>query len=166
MKRLLVVLLAGAASLASAQAQSNDPRPVVVPLSSAFTLNGFGLSQNDNLFSEYVLHVARPGTGSPMRVSEWTPPQGDAASPGRPVLVSVEKPAASRRAPPVVARLPEAPLDQPAISDAAASAPSQNIVERWAARLPLPDLAPSGTKVVEALSGLGTRVIGLVPRVW
>jgi hypothetical protein len=164
MKRSSVTILVLVTSLVSARAENGDVGTVVVPLSSAFTLDGFGRGQSDHLFSEYVLHVARPGTGSPVRVSDWVAPQDHSAATARTVLASTERTIPSRRVvppPSVVARAEDAPIGQ-----VGASERPLGFVERWAAKMPAPDFTGARTKVQGALSSLGGRVTSLVPRIW
>ncbi|MDB5509907.1 MAG: hypothetical protein JWL93_2376 [Hyphomicrobiales bacterium] len=165
MKRSSVAILVLVTSLVSARAENGDVGTVVVPLSSAFTLDGFGRGQSDHhLFSEYVLHVARPGAGAPMRISDWVLPHDHSAATARPVLASAERTAPLRR----VVPLPVAvtPAEDAPIAQVAASQGSSGFVERWAARLPAPDFTFAREKVQGALSGLGGRVTSLVPRIW
>lgn len=164
MKRSSVVILIFVTSMVCARAESADGGAVIVPLSSAFTLDGFGRGQSDHLFSEYVLHVARPGAGAPMRISDWVLPHDHSAATARPVLASAERTAPLRR----VVPLPVAvtPAEDAPIAQVAASQGSLGFVERWAARMPAPDFTFAREKVQGALSGLGSRVTSLIPRIW
>jgi hypothetical protein len=158
------------------------PSDVAVPLSSAFTIHGFDGAATENMFSEYVLHVARPDAGPDMRIADWATPEGQ--PPAR--LARAEWSAPVKRGvelqrPLVLAGLPPrrpvalaqhaapvdpAPIQMAMLSESAAQpAPAKSFaaIRNWLPEVSIPNVSPLKTKVVGTLSSVGDTLGGWIP---
>ncbi|MDB5597212.1 MAG: hypothetical protein JWM36_4173 [Hyphomicrobiales bacterium] len=158
------------------------PEGVVVPLSSAFTLDGFGGASTENLFSEYVLHVARGDAGPDMKIAGWATPDGQpAVRVARAEWNPPVKQSAWSQRPHVPASLPprrpialaqhsapveSAPVQVAAFTDVTAqSAPVKSFdgIRNWLPEVSVPNVLPLKEKVVSTLSSVGDTLGGWIP---
>ena len=152
-----------------------SPR-AVVPLSAAFTLEGYGGASESGLFSEYVLHVAMPEREKPVAIAGWLAPRDEGTwFEGARTAVVADTIVLPPRRPPVLARVATLPSGGAgSVGDGAAAdagmmsvlmrSRPMSMVRRWAVAMPVPDLQPAQQKVAGAISSLGERVSGLLPR--
>jgi hypothetical protein len=159
------------------------PPGVVVPLSSAFTIDGFGGASTENMFSEYVLHVARPDVGPDMRIASWVTPEGQ--PPARVARAEWSSPVqrgVELQRPHVLASLPPrrpvalaqhaapvepAPVQVAVLSDVTAQpAPAKSFaaIRNWLPEVNVPNVLPLKEKVVGTLSSVGVTLGGWIPR--
>lgn len=158
------------------------PQGGVVPLSSAFTIQGFGGASTENMFSEYVLHVARPDAGPDMRIADWAKPEGQ--PPARVAKAewssSVHRGLELQR-PHVLASLPPrrpvalaqhaapvepAPVQVAVLIDVAAQpAPTKSFaaIRNWLPEVSVPNVLPLKEKVVGTLSSVGDTLGSWIP---
>lgn len=144
-----------------ASAEEKALPEIVVPLSSAFTLDGYGTGLGDRLFTEYVLHVSRSEAGAPMRVTEWSRPPDETVKPAKFLVTTQGAALDGWRRHTVLSVEQSAPSKT---MQAAAEAKPLGFIQRWVSYIPTPNLAPVRQKVSSALTLLGEKVTSAIPR--